>query len=371
MKFLKLFLSTILFLQGCDSPTIVDQKQEQETFPQEITTPETDRVKVGLLLPLSGDQSVLGNQLLNAAQLALFSFPDHKIELLPKDTSADPAIAFDQGTDLLNKGAQIILGPLFSKEIDGLKAPAMAATTPILSFTNDIEKAGQGVFVFGFSPDIQTLGILGFAMKKGYKHFAALLPSTPFGKRMGEIVVKFSKDNELPKPTILYAEPGSRAWEFELEKLKTIKTQVLFIPEGGAHILEIAAYMKESGLSMRLLGSGQWDDPMIINSPHMEGAWYPGNKGKRDWFNKAYKDTFGETPQRLASLAFDMVSLAIILSQDQTQKRPFTYNTLVRQQGFKGVEGFFKIQPNGKTQRQLSIFQIQSNGAKEIGVVEE
>lgn len=371
MRLLRFFLTGILLLQGCDSPTIQDQKQEPKTLPQDAPTIQTDRVKVGLLLPLSGDHEVLGKQLLNAAQLALFSFPDHKIELLPKDTAADPATALDQGKELINEGVQLILGPLFAKEIEGLKAPAMAATTPILSFTNDIQKAGQGVFVFGFSPDTQTQSMLNFALKKGYKYFAALLPLNPFGKRMGEIVEKFGKDNALPSPTLLYAEPGSRAWEFELEKLKTIKTQVLFIPEGGAHIIEIAAYMKETGLSMRLLGSGQWDDPLITTSPLMVGAWYPGNKGRRDWFNKTYEDTFGETPQRLSSLAFDMVSLAIILSQDQTQRRPFTYNTLVRPQGFKGVEGFFKIEANGKTQRQLSIFQIQANGIREIGVIEE
>jgi ABC-type branched-subunit amino acid transport system substrate-binding protein len=371
MKISRVLMSVLLLgICGCESPTIVD-KVEPEALQQETSTFRSDSVKVGILLPLSGEQSVLGKQLLNAAQLAIFSFPDHKIELLPKDTQGDPILALAATTELLNQRAELILGPLFASEVDGLRAPALASMVPVVSFTNNIDKAGQGVFVFGFSPDIQTQSALEFARKKGYRYFCALLPSTSFGKRLAHTLVEFATKHDLPVPTILYSDPDSKSWEFELEKLKTIKTEVLFVPEGGKHILEVAAYMKESGFGrVRLLGSGQWDDPVVINSPYMEGSWYPASRGQRDWFNKTYESTYQEKPQRLASLAFDMVSLAIVLSQDAKKgSKPFTYQTLIRPQGFRGVEGLFKIESTGKTQRQLSMFQIQSNGVKEIGVV--
>jgi ABC-type branched-subunit amino acid transport system substrate-binding protein len=373
MKLKHLLTLLLLALYGCDSPQVVDHAPIKETIPvPETPLPgPTDTVKVGLLLPLSGKTSDLGKQLLNAAQLALFSFPDHHLELLPKDTKGDPTVALTQTQDLLNNGVELILGPLFAHEVDGLRAPALANMVPIVSLTNNIDKAGQGVFVFGFSPDINTQGILNFARKKGYKHFAALLPSTPFGKRLAENITAFTTQNNFPAPTILYSPPDSRSFEFELEKLKTTKTQVLFVPEGGARILEIVAYLKDTSLGhLRLLGSGQWDDPVVSSNPQMEGAWYASsNSTKRDWFNKTYEETYGEKPQRLTSLAFDMVSLAIVLSKDTTNKKPFTYQTLVRTQGFRGVEGLFKIQPNGQTQRELSIFQIQPGGVREIGKV--
>ena len=379
MKLTRIFILSVLFIYGCDSPKVMMEKpsmeEKQDDFlPQDLGPSDTgEATKVGLLLPLSGSSSTLGKQLLNSAQLALFSFSDHQVELLPRDTKGEPSLALDQTKKLLDEGAQLILGPLFAVEVDALRAPALAQMVPVVSLTNNVDKAGQGVFVFGFSPDMSTNGILDFARKKGYRNFAALLPSGPFGKRLSEVLLKFTQSNDLPAPTILYAEPDSRSWEFELEKLKTKKVQVLFVPEGGVKVIEIATYMKETGLShIRLLGSGQWDDPVVLHSPVMENAWYPTiTKGQREWFNKKYEETYGEKPQRLSSLAFDMVALAIVLSKDAKGQKPFTYQTLVRPQGFRGVEGLFKITPSGTTQRELSIFQINLDGVKEIGVVKD
>jgi len=56
----------------------------------ELAPPEgPPRNRVGLLLPLSGGNRQLGEQLLNAAQLALFDLGDNALELLPRDTRGD------------------------------------------------------------------------------------------------------------------------------------------------------------------------------------------------------------------------------------------------------------------------------------------
>ena len=360
------FVVVCLFsLQNCDSPPEKTQEFQQKSLPDSLPMRHTK--KVAILLPLSGEHSKLGQQLLKSAELALFSFENHNIELLPKDTKGDPKMAKIMTEEAIHEGVELILGPLFASEIDSIRPLAIARTIPILSFTNSLEKAGQGVFVFGFSPDSQTRSILNFAHNQGYKHYAALLPESPFGHRIQEELLKFIEEHRLPPAVLLFYQPKTRGFEMALEKLRTEKVEALLIPEGGGNVLEIAKYMHEMGLShIRLLGSGQWDDDIITSNPLMEGGWYPALKNSKGWFEKAYESSYGERPHRLASLAFDMVSLAISLNRS-SPKNPFTYQTLIRPEGFKGVDGFFKIHSSGETERALKIFHITEGIGKEIG----
>ena len=79
------FVVVCLFsLQNCDSPPEKTQEFQQKSLPDSLPMRHTK--KVAILLPLSGEHSKLGQQLLKSAELALFSFENHNIELLPKDT---------------------------------------------------------------------------------------------------------------------------------------------------------------------------------------------------------------------------------------------------------------------------------------------
>jgi hypothetical protein len=60
----------------------VQQAQDQER-PKEI--------KVGLLLPLSGPAAELGQDMLQAAEMALFDVGPNDVVLLPRDTAGTPA----------------------------------------------------------------------------------------------------------------------------------------------------------------------------------------------------------------------------------------------------------------------------------------
>jgi hypothetical protein len=78
--------------------------------------PGSDLPVVAILLPLSGRDAQLGQQMLEAAELALFDAADERFTLLPVDTGGTPGGAVGAAEKAIGQGARLILGPLFGAE---------------------------------------------------------------------------------------------------------------------------------------------------------------------------------------------------------------------------------------------------------------
>jgi hypothetical protein len=96
--------------------------------------------------------------------------------------------------------------------------------------------------------------------------------------------------------------------------------------------------------------------------PGADRGWYaaPDPKGWTD-FTARYAKTFGATPPRIASLAYDAVSLAVSLSTNPPGQR-YNSATLTRGSGFAGVDGLFRQLPDGTSERGLAILQVRDYG---------
>jgi branched-chain amino acid transport system substrate-binding protein len=75
--------------------------------------------------------------------------------------------------------------------------------------------------------------------------------------------------------------------------------------------------------------------------------------------------TYGDTPPRLASLSYDAVSLAISLSANPPGKR-FVAQELTRATGFQGVDGLFRLRPDGTSDRGFAVMEVQKYGNQVI-----
>ena len=138
------------------------------------------RARVALLLPMSGSSQALGKAMLHAAELAVFDVADDGFVLIPIDTRGTPDGAA-QGTDLaLQKGANLILGPLFSGSARQAAPIAAAAGINMVSFSNDRRIAGGNVFVMGFLPNDQVANVIGFASSQGFSVFVEVIAFVDF-----------------------------------------------------------------------------------------------------------------------------------------------------------------------------------------------
>jgi branched-chain amino acid transport system substrate-binding protein len=124
-------------------------------------------VRVGLLLPLSGPAEAVGQDMLDAAEMALFDVGDNELVLLPRDTGGTPEGARRAAQEVIDEGAEVILGPLFSQAVAAVSPLAAAANIRVLAFSNDASVATDGTFLLGFRPDEQVERVVRYALTSG------------------------------------------------------------------------------------------------------------------------------------------------------------------------------------------------------------
>ena len=360
--------------------------------------PEKPEVpRIAILLPLSGPSAKVGQDLLNAAQLALFHFADQRFELLPRDTRGTPEGAADAAARAIADGASLILGPLLSGSAEAVAPAARAAGINVIAFTSDRTVAGGGVFTMGFLPGQEVARIVAFARQRGVRRLAVLAPDNDYGLRVVEQVRQSAEAPGLFLTDIAYYDPlaadfapvvrdlanydarrralldqvaALRARDDEvaaaaLKRLENLQTlgdvpfDALLIADGGKRLQAIAALLPYYDLDpkkVRMLGTGQWDTPGLGAEPALVGGWFaaPSPAARAD-FVEQYRAAYGAPPHRLATLAYDATALAAVLAREDGGFQP---EKITATQGFAGRDGIFRFLPTGIAQRGLSVLHV-------------
>jgi branched-chain amino acid transport system substrate-binding protein len=335
--------------------------------------PSGGTVKVALLLPLtsSGNTPAVAKALKQAAELALFDFDNPGVALVPKDTHGTPDGARAAAQSAVSEGAELIIGPLFAQEVTGAASVARKANVPMIAFSSDESVAGNGVYLLSFLAGRDVPRIVSFALSRGKKNFAVLVPQSPYGRIAEAAFAKaVSQGGGQASVRATYASNDANAMIGLVRQIaNAIKSgqqiDAVFLPAGREDLPALAPLLASSDVTsqrVQFIGTGQWDYPGIGNEKALVGGWYsaPDPKG---WskFAASYSKTYGDTPPRLASLAYDAVSLAVSLSQNPQGQR-YTEALLTRGSGFQGVDGLFRLLPNGTSERGLAILEVREGG---------
>ena len=125
-------------------------------------------------------------------------------------------------------------------------------------------------------------------------------------------------------------------------------------------------YFEIDTKAVKLLGTGLWDYPNVGREKPLIGGWFPAADPK-GWrvFTQRYVKAYQTTPPRLASLAYDAVGIAIALSQGKPGRR-YAPGQITRARGFSGVDGLFRLLPDGTSERGLAILEVQKFSARVI-----
>ena len=114
------------------------------------------------------------------------------------------------------------------------------------------------------------------------------------------------------------------------------------------------------------MGTGQWDAPGIGTEPALLGGWFaaPSPTARGD-FENAYKATFGKSPPRLATLAYDAAALAAVLARGKNGA-DFSAAAITVPSGFWGRDGIFRFLPEGVAERGLAVMKVGRKGPEII-----
>ena len=334
-------------------------------------------VKVALLLPISAGGSTPGiaKALKQAGELALFDFDNPNVVLVPKDTRGTPEGARLAAESAVQDGAELIIGPLFAQEVNAVAPIARQAGIPVVAFSSDENVAGNGVYLLSFVAGRDVQRIVSFALSRGKRNFGVLVPQSPYGRLTETAFARAVSAGGGTASVRAVFPPGDA--NGMLGPVRQIANAVkggqqvdaLFLPAGREELPSLAPLLASSGLSsaqLQFLGTGQWDFPNIGTEKALVGGWYPAPDPK-GWagFSQRYAKTYGGPPPRIASLAYDAVSLAVSLSQNPQGQR-YNSSTLTRASGFQGVDGLFRLLPDGTSERGLAILEVREYGPQVI-----
>ncbi len=331
----------------------------------------TGAVKVGLIVPLTGPNgpSAVGASLRNAAKLAYADSGTSDVTILVKDDKSTPAGAAAATQSAINEGAEIILGPVFATDVREAGRIARSSGKPIIAFSTDSSAAGKGVYLLSFLVEGHVDRGLSFAAQKGKKSVAALVPENDYGTLAMAQFQQSAANAGLRVPLIERYKPGAPGESIQRLVAARDQFDALFIPEQADAMANVSKELMANGLDskkVQIIGTGLWNDARTLNLPALQGAWFtaPENAGFNA-FAQRYKAKFGAEPARIATLAYDAVSLAIALSRTQGSQR-YSDNVLTNPSGFNGADGVFRFKPDGTNDRGLSVLEIGGGSAKII-----
>ena len=380
-----LFLSA-LALQACKTSTIPPGQPQAKPAPTAAVHPPAPvapavplpappegagKTRVALLLPLSGPNAPLGSAMLDAAQMALFDVADNALELMPHDTQGTPQGAAAAAQAALGDGAKLIIGPLLAAEVEAVKPVAQGANVPVLAFSTSTQLAGGGTYLMGFLPQQEIARVIAYAHAKGANNFSVLAPRTPYG----EVAVSALRGAVTAQNATLvridFYDPGAADLTPAVKSFaaQAQNTDALLLPEGGARLKMLAPLLPYNGIDpakVHFLGTGLWDEPGLGSEPSLDGGWYaappPANRAD---FEKRFADLYHHPPPRLATLAYDATALAAVLAHGQNGP-DFSAGALTNPSGFAGVDGIFRLHPDGLIERGLAVLEVEHDGSKVI-----
>jgi ABC-type branched-subunit amino acid transport system substrate-binding protein len=204
-------------------------------------------------------------------------------------------------------------------------------------------------------------------MSQGHKNFAALVPASSYGNHVADAIKTDVEAMGGKIADIERLDPATQA--ASLHTIATSDADVLIVAAGGNTLRELGPALAANGIDrgkIKLMGTGLWDDPSLAKEASLEGGWFAAPAPDIDSsFNTKYKAAFGGDAPQLASLSYDAVSLVALLAQGEPYHR-FTDQALTDPNGFAGVDGILRFNPDGTSERGLAILAVEPDGFRVV-----
>ncbi len=357
----------------------------------------SEKIKIGLIVPLSGEYSDIGISLVNSTRLAINKIDNSYIEIIPKDTKSNPIDALKVSKKLADDGVKIIIGPVFNesaKYLDELK------DITFLSFTNKIIDNPKNVISVGVNASSQINTIKKFS-NNNLKRSIFLIPKTDYKK---EIEFAINKTNINYKEIFFYdKDPTKLTKQIEkltryserkqrlnneikileksnkkndkqrLEKLKKKDTLgginfdsvvIADFDESLKSVITSLLYTDVSPKRVTYITLNQWFDKSLLKDESLQPIYFPSiNKENYNLFVDEYYSTYQSNPNQLSFLGYDVVGLVYFLLYDNNFK--VSEKIFYKKNKFKGKIGVFEIEKNIIT-HQLNFYSTVNNKFKKI-----
>jgi len=324
---------------------------------------DTERNRVALLVPMTGANAGVGEAIANAANMAVLDTGGKTIRITTYDTATGAAGAAQRA---IAEGNRLILGPLLAEDVRNVAPIARAARVPVITFSNDIGVAGNGVYVMGFAPAQSIERIVTYAKAKGITRFAGLVPTGLYGQRASTAFLRSveAAGGQVVSLQTFDRTAGSIGAAITRMSSQSAYDAVLVADSARVAVQAAPIIRAKGGASARLLGTELWNaEGSLAASPALKGAWFASvSDGVYNQLSVKYRARFGKGPYRLASLGYDAVLLVSRIGSNWQFGQVFPVARLSDPGGFAGIDGAFRFGRDGIAERALEVQQAGPGG---------
>ena len=363
-----------------------------------FSTKASEKIQIGLMVPLTGPNKELGQSIIKAVRLAVKDINNNSIEIIPKDTASKANKALKSAFELQQMGVRIVIGPIFYESIaylDEIKdITFLSLTNKTLDLPKNVISAGinstsqmntikkfletNNITKTIFLTPIQNYE---FEVKKGikdsrikvFKNYVYNTEPTKLTKQIEEITNYRIRKQNLEDEILRLKKSNQSNNEKKIKKLEQRYTlgglnfDAVVISDFDESLKSVATSLLYTDVSPKnkyFITLNQWFDRSLLNEINIQPLYYPSiNKKNFENYKEKFFNEFNEYPSHLALLSYDLVGLVYYLSLNTNLSN---LNKLFKKKNsFKGKIGIFDIKDN-KINHRLNFYKIEDKKIIEI-----
>lgn len=357
-----------------------------------------DKIKIGLLVPLTGKNSEIGQSIIKSARLAINKINNLSIEIIPKDTESNPEITLRSAKELANLGVKVVIGPVFNENLIYLDE---LNEITFLALTNKNDNFSKNIINGGINATSQLNAIKKFVELNEIKKTIFLTPNVDYRNEIKKAIS--NSKIKLIKNYIYDTDPTKLTQQIEkitrykirrqnledeitrleksdednkeklIERLKKRDTlggvnfDSIVISDYDERLKSVTTSLLYTDVSPKkkyFITLNQWFDKSLLKETSSQPLYFPSaNKKNYDDFSSEYFKKYNQYPNPLSFLSYDLVGLVYYLIYKNSFK--INDNIFYEKNKFKGKIGIFEINKNIIT-HQLNFYSIDDNKFKKI-----
>ena len=374
---------------------------------------QTVTVKIGALLPLTGDLASFGKRNQGSLQLAIEDInrfaeaagSKFRFQLVVEDTGTDPQTARSRIEALAAQGVKLFVGPMASSEVSQVKPFADANKLVIVSQSSTAPALSiPGDFVFRVVPPdtYQGKALAKVVWSSGFTKAIVIYRNDAWGVGLRDSFEKNFKALGGVVESIAY-DPGAKEFSAEVSRAADLAgrmgagTAVVLVSfEEGIQIIKLAArnpvlskvtWFGTDGLANSAKLVSEAGSEAVALGGIASTTFIPSSNPMQEEFKRRFRQRFGEDPDSYSMNAYDaawLLALSVMLagSDDGAKVASVLPQVAARYYGITGTitldaagdraagdYGVFKIvqTPNGLAWRLVAVYHIDTDTITPVG----
>ena len=358
-----------------------------------LSNENNNKLKVGLLAPLSGPYSEIGNSLLYSLQLALEEINDKNVIIVPKDSGFKDEKKINSAINELRlDGVKIIIGPMTYKEFDQAKK---YNDLIFISPSNISPEFSKNIISIGISLESQLIALSKFIKKQNRTNTIIMYPENEYVELIEKKIqvlnlknikiFRYSSNPEILTGEIetltnysqrkrnlelrkkMFEDKEDEQSKKELEQLEQLYTlgnvsfdSVIIIDFGNnlKSVLTSLVYTDVNQEDVLFTTINQWFDESIFYENTIKNLYYPSvNYKEYKKYNVKYFERYKIYPNEITILAYDAIGLIYYAWKKNGNIN--SINDFLFKNKIKGKIGTFSFK-NGKVIQELNIYKTEN-----------